>query len=87
MSKWKQSLNVFLATSLVASAVAPVAPAVVSAEAPAVAADLIISEYVEGVVITKRLSFTMGLVKQSIYQTINLNYIQMEVHHQIILKI
>ncbi len=48
MSKknWKKPINAFLATSLVASIAAPVAPITVKAET--LAKDLIISEYIEG---------------------------------------
>ena len=48
MSKknWKKPLNTFLATTLVASIAAPIAPITVNAET--LAKDLIISEYIEG---------------------------------------
>lgn len=45
--KWKKPVNAFLATSMIASAVAPVVPTVANAET-IVATDLIISEYIEG---------------------------------------
>lgn len=45
-NKWKKSLHAFLAASLIVTATVPVVPAVANTQV--VAADLIISEYVEG---------------------------------------
>lgn len=45
-NKWNKMLHAFLATSLIATATAPATP--IEASVPALAEDLIISEYVEG---------------------------------------
>ncbi|MED3802365.1 endonuclease [Lysinibacillus xylanilyticus] len=60
MSKknWKKPLNTFLATTLVASIAAPIAPITVNAET--LAKDLIISEYIEGSSFNKAIEIYNG---------------------------
>jgi len=60
MSKknWKKPINAFLATTLVASVAAPVAPFTVQAET--LAKDLIISEYIEGSSFNKAIEIYNG---------------------------
>ncbi|MGA3600539.1 endonuclease [Lysinibacillus agricola] len=56
--KWKKPINAFLATTLVASVVTPVAPLTVKAET--LANDLIISEYIEGSSFNKAIEIYNG---------------------------